>query len=134
MATTRGSWSVILWMRLPSIVEMLKSALLISGLVTFIAAYHYTRIFNSWVEAFHYPKQGDTGSYLTFDKVTGFYGPTIIRDGQNGRAGINIIFGPDANMPLHQDLLHDIVSGDEALPGGVERPRTRSEAVRLLGR
>jgi bacteriorhodopsin len=27
---------------------------LISGLVTFIAAYHYIRIFNSWVEAYHY--------------------------------------------------------------------------------
>jgi len=31
-----------------------KSAVLISGLVTFIAAYHYIRIFNSWVEAYHY--------------------------------------------------------------------------------
>merc|ERR1712107_374218 len=31
-----------------------KSAVLISGLVTFIAAYHYIRIFNSWVDAYHY--------------------------------------------------------------------------------
>jgi bacteriorhodopsin len=31
-----------------------KSAVLISGLVTFIAAYHYIRIFNSWVEAYTY--------------------------------------------------------------------------------
>merc|ERR1711948_59315 len=31
-----------------------KSAVLISGLVTFIAAYHYARIFNSWVDAYHY--------------------------------------------------------------------------------
>merc|ERR1712113_549110 len=30
------------------------SAVLISGLVTFIAAYHYIRIFNSWVDAYHY--------------------------------------------------------------------------------
>merc|ERR1711904_299125 len=29
-------------------------AVLISGLVTFIAAYHYIRIFNSWVEAYKY--------------------------------------------------------------------------------
>merc|ERR1712048_852763 len=29
-------------------------AVLISGLVTFIAAYHYIRIFNSWVEAYAY--------------------------------------------------------------------------------
>merc|ERR1712207_20827 len=31
-----------------------KSAVSISGLVTFIAAYHYIRIFNSWVDAYHY--------------------------------------------------------------------------------
>merc|ERR1712154_736265 len=31
-----------------------KSAVYISGLVTFIAAYHYVRIFNSWVEAYEY--------------------------------------------------------------------------------
>merc|ERR1712190_663548 len=29
-------------------------AVLISGLVTFIAAYHYARIFNSWVDAYQY--------------------------------------------------------------------------------
>merc|ERR1711862_144493 len=31
-----------------------QSAVIISGLVTFIAAYHYFRIFNSWVEAYSY--------------------------------------------------------------------------------
>merc|ERR1712117_823727 len=31
-----------------------KSAVFISGLVTFIAAYHYIRIFNSWVDAYQY--------------------------------------------------------------------------------
>merc|ERR1712066_153767 len=31
---------------------------LISGLVTFIAAYHYIRIFNSWVDAYEYPAAG----------------------------------------------------------------------------
>merc|ERR1712188_22890 len=31
-----------------------KRAVFISGLVTFIAAYHYIRIFNSWVEAYEY--------------------------------------------------------------------------------
>merc|ERR1712182_107412 len=36
--------------------EKYRSAVLISGLVTFIAAYHYIRIFNSWVEAYEYPK------------------------------------------------------------------------------
>merc|ERR1712027_62982 len=40
------------------------SAVLISGLVTFIAAYHYIRIFNSWVESYKY-SVGKTGPELT---------------------------------------------------------------------
>merc|ERR1712242_556546 len=34
--------------------DQYRSAVLISGLVTFIAAYHYIRIFNSWVDAYEY--------------------------------------------------------------------------------
>jgi hypothetical protein len=49
------SCTVFLWMRVPSVLEKYKVALIISGLVTFIAAYHYIRIFNSWVDAYHYP-------------------------------------------------------------------------------
>lgn len=49
MATT-----LFLWMRVPAISVKYQTALIISGLVTFIAAYHYFRIFNSWVEAYHY--------------------------------------------------------------------------------
>jgi len=49
------SCTMFLWMRVPSVTERYKTPLLISGLVTFIAAYHYIRIFNSWVEAYHYP-------------------------------------------------------------------------------
>jgi len=51
MATT-----MFLWQRVPAIVDRYKSAVLISGLVTFIAAYHYIRIFNSWVDAYEYPR------------------------------------------------------------------------------
>jgi len=49
MATT-----MYLWFRSASVAGQYKSAVLISGLVTFIAAYHYIRIFNSWVEAYEY--------------------------------------------------------------------------------
>jgi len=49
MATT-----MFLWFRSFAVQDKFKSAVLISGLVTFIAAYHYIRIFNSWVEAYHY--------------------------------------------------------------------------------
>jgi len=47
--------TVFFWARLSSIKEEYKSALTITGLVTFIAAYHYLRIFNSWVDAYHFP-------------------------------------------------------------------------------
>merc|ERR1712157_338418 len=49
MATT-----MYLWFRSTAVLDKYRSAVLISGLVTFIAAYHYFRIFNSWVEAYSY--------------------------------------------------------------------------------
>jgi len=49
MATT-----LYLWFRSFAVHDKFRSAVLISGLVTFIAAYHYMRIFNSWVEAYSY--------------------------------------------------------------------------------
>eukprot|EP00959_Pyramimonas_sp_CCMP1952_P470059 9496032-Pyramimonas_sp.AAC.2 len=49
MATT-----MYLWFRSTAVRDQFKSAVIISGLVTFIAAYHYIRIFNSWVEAYTY--------------------------------------------------------------------------------
>merc|ERR1711977_462807 len=49
MATT-----MYLWFRAFAVQDRYKSAVIISGLVTFIAAYHYIRIFNSWVGAYHY--------------------------------------------------------------------------------
>jgi bacteriorhodopsin len=50
MATT-----MYLWFRASTgVKDQYKSAVFISGLVTFIAAYHYLRIFNSWVDAYEY--------------------------------------------------------------------------------
>merc|ERR1711948_91301 len=49
MATT-----MYLWFRSTAVRDQFKSAVLISGLVCFIAAYHYIRIFNSWVDAYEY--------------------------------------------------------------------------------
>jgi len=42
-----------------SIAERYKSALIITGIVTFIATYHYFRIFNSWVEAYEWTPEGE---------------------------------------------------------------------------
>jgi bacteriorhodopsin len=50
--------TLFFWLRLESIHEKYKTALVITGLVTFIAAYHYIRIFNSWVEAYEFPQAG----------------------------------------------------------------------------
>merc|ERR1711991_859982 len=49
MATT-----MYLWLRVFAVKAQYQSAVIISGLVTFIAAYHYIRIFNSWVDAYDY--------------------------------------------------------------------------------
>jgi len=57
MATT-----IYLWFRSFSVKDKFQSAVIISGLVTFIAAYHYMRIFNSWVEAYHFPVADENGT------------------------------------------------------------------------
>merc|ERR1719159_1152943 len=52
-----GSATIFLWlMMLADVAAPFKPALAISGIVTFIATYHYFRIFNSWNDGFdvHY--------------------------------------------------------------------------------
>merc|ERR1712079_948888 len=68
MATT-----MYLWFRSTAVYDKYKSAVLTSGLVTFIAAYHYIRIFNSWVEAYSYSAGGivDGALDITAPKLTG---------------------------------------------------------------
>merc|ERR1711923_190912 len=69
MATT-----MYLWFRSTAVADKYKSAVLISGLVTFIAAYHYFRIFNSWVEAYSYSlgEVKDGAAEVTDPELTGF--------------------------------------------------------------
>jgi len=59
MATT-----VFLWFKAYSVAPKFQTPVIISGLVTFIAAYHYMRIFNSWVGAYEY-SLGDANPQLT---------------------------------------------------------------------
>jgi bacteriorhodopsin len=68
MATT-----MYLWFRSTAVNDRYKSAVLISGLVTFIAAYHYIRIFNSWVAAYQYSEGKVVGGAmdLTHPTLTG---------------------------------------------------------------
>merc|ERR1711976_843806 len=60
MATT-----MYLWFRTTAVTDKFKSAVCISGLVTFIAAYHYIRIFNSWVDAYSYTADAKVHPTLT---------------------------------------------------------------------
>ena len=46
--------TLYLWFRMFAVKDQYRSAVCISGLVTFIAAYHYVRILNSWVGAYEY--------------------------------------------------------------------------------
>jgi len=68
MATT-----MYLWFRSFAVQDRFRSAVLISGLVTFIAAYHYVRIFNSWVGAYEYSPGTVSGGAMELNapKLTG---------------------------------------------------------------
>merc|ERR1711879_1094564 len=65
MATT-----MYLWFRSFAVADKYKSAVIISGLVTFIAAYHYIRIFNSWVESYSYAPAEVTNGALDITNPT----------------------------------------------------------------
>lgn len=49
---TMGAASLFFWLSRSQVAPQYRSALVISGLVTAIAAYHYFRMSNSWSEAF----------------------------------------------------------------------------------
>ncbi|MGF1554196.1 MAG: bacteriorhodopsin-like [Paracoccaceae bacterium] len=50
--------TVFFWLGRAQVGEKYKTALAITGLVTFIAAYHYLRIFQSWEASFEYTATG----------------------------------------------------------------------------
>merc|ERR1712125_64662 len=52
--------TIFYWLQLPNLTKNYRSALIITGLVTGIATYHYVRIFNTWVDAFELKQSGDT--------------------------------------------------------------------------
>jgi bacteriorhodopsin len=47
-----GSATLFFWMQIGNVNKKYRSPMMITGLVTFIATYHYFRIFNSWNDAF----------------------------------------------------------------------------------
>mmetsp|Transcript_18717 Transcript_18717/g.21524 ORF Transcript_18717/g.21524 Transcript_18717/m.21524 type:complete len:254 (+) Transcript_18717:57-818(+) len=66
LATMMAS-TIFFWLRVSSAGSKYKSALIITGLVTFIAAYHYMRIFNSWTEAYTWGADGVTPTDIPFN-------------------------------------------------------------------
>jgi bacteriorhodopsin len=59
-----GSATIFFWLQVHCVSKKYKTALCITGLVTFIATYHYFRIFNSWNEAFEVKFDSKAGDYL----------------------------------------------------------------------
>ncbi|CAE8597152.1 unnamed protein product [Polarella glacialis] len=60
--TAMGSATIFFWLQLPNVTKSYRTALIITGIVTLIATYHYIRIFNSWVAAFEVSSK-DGGDY-----------------------------------------------------------------------
>jgi len=58
-----GSATIFFWLQLPNVSKKYRTALIITGLVVFIATYHYFRIFNSWNDAFDVKFDAELGNY-----------------------------------------------------------------------
>lgn len=56
-----GASTVFFWFQAAFVPKAFKNAMLVSSLVTFIACYHYVRIFNSFVDAHEFVKDPTTG-------------------------------------------------------------------------
>jgi bacteriorhodopsin len=54
-----GTCTIFVWLQLPNVAKKFRTALTITGLVTFIACYHYFRIFNSWTDCYSVSTKGD---------------------------------------------------------------------------
>jgi len=59
-----GSATIFFWLQMPNVNKQYRTALAITGLVTWIATYHYFRIFNSWNAAFNVNFDASQGQYM----------------------------------------------------------------------
>ena len=58
-----GSATIFFWLMIHNVAKPFKPALAITGIVTFIATYHYFRIFNSWTDAFDVQYDAKLGAF-----------------------------------------------------------------------
>merc|ERR1712124_234073 len=61
-----GAATLFFWLQLPNLTKTYRTPLIITGLVTAIATYHYVRIFNSWVNAFSLKQTDDSYAVSLF--------------------------------------------------------------------
>merc|ERR1719478_599085 len=61
-----GSSNLFFWLMIDNVAKPFKPALAITGVVVFIATYHYFRIFNSWCDAFDVHFLPSEGGYAVF--------------------------------------------------------------------
>merc|ERR1712156_1263198 len=59
-----GAATIFFWLQLSNVSKKYRTALAITGLVTWIATYHYFRIFNSWNDAFDVKFSAKEGNYV----------------------------------------------------------------------
>merc|ERR1711944_115065 len=59
-----GSATIFFWLQMGNVSKKYRTALCITGLVTWIATYHYFRIFNSWNDAFDVKFSAKEGAYV----------------------------------------------------------------------
>merc|ERR1711877_85139 len=59
-----GAATIFFWLQLANVSKKSRTALCITGLVTWIATYHYFRIFNSWNDAFDVKFSAKEGGYV----------------------------------------------------------------------
>jgi len=64
-----GSATFFFWLQIPYVGKKYRTALMVTGTVTFVATYHYFRIFNSWNDAFDVKFDGAQGGYTV--RLTG---------------------------------------------------------------
>jgi len=58
-----GSATIFFWLQMANVNKQYRTALAITGLVTWIATYHYFRIFNSWNDAFDVKFDASSNGY-----------------------------------------------------------------------
>jgi bacteriorhodopsin len=64
---TMAAATIFFWLGIQQVARQYRTALVVTGLVTFIAFYHYVRIFDSWESAYHVVNGQITATGVAFN-------------------------------------------------------------------